>query len=63
MRTYQDINPSPSIGDVYQAEAEDQGLFYTYEELSLMIKDRFTFPTLYVAMAFLEDQNKIIRHG
>ena len=53
MRTYQNIS-KPTIGDVYQAlEAEGQD---TDEDLLPLIKDQFTFPTLYVVMDFLEDQ-------
>ena len=55
MRTYQDIN-KPTIGDIIQAmEAEsDQGGLG--RDILPLIKDRFTFPTLYTVMDYLEDQ-------
>jgi len=56
MRTYQDIS-KPTAGDVYQAlEAEGKDYYSCYEDLIPLIKDRFTFPTLYTVMDYLEDQ-------
>ena len=55
MRTYQDIN-NPTIGDIIQAMETEGDQYGMGRDLIPLIKDRFTFPTLYVIMDFLEDQ-------
>ena len=55
MRTYKDIN-NPTVGDILQAlDIEGIG---TVKDLTYLVRDRMTYPSLYSVMDTLEDEGE-----